>query len=112
MQYNMLNNEQMQQLYALNTVLNTLSPDKLLQLIEQDQVMDVLSGAHRAGTSFLLEMHNRLAVADMEVMTLRTEITTLKSDVSILVKSLRSMQNGMANSYGDLTSIASRYGHY
>jgi hypothetical protein len=57
-------------------------------------------------------MYNRLALANMEVMALRNEVTTLKSDVSILVKSIRSMQNGMANSYGDLTSIASRYGHY
>jgi hypothetical protein len=108
----MLNDEQMQQLYALNTVLNTLSPDKLLQLIEQDQVIDVLSGAHRAGTSFLLEMYNRLALANMEVMALRNEVTTLKSDVSILVKSIRSMQNGVSQSYGDMTPLCSKHGYY
>jgi len=108
----MLNDNEMRQLDAIDTILRSIGPDKLLQLAEQELIVEKLAGAYNGNKSFIRSMYNDLLYAHSETMALRQELNSLKDDMRIMVKAMRAMQNGATASYGDLVPLCSKYGQY
>lgn len=108
----MLKDNEIQQLNAIDTLLRSISPDKLLAMAEQEQIVEKLAGAYNGNTSFIKAMHNELTFTYNEIIHLRTELQGLKDDMRTMVKAMRTMQNGVAQSYGDLAPLCSKYGQY
>jgi len=108
----MLNDNEMRQLDAIDTILRSIGPDKLLAMAEQELIVEKLAGAYNGNKSFIRSMYNDLIYAHSETIALRAELNNVKDDMRIMVKAMRNLQNGASQSYSDMTPLCSKYGQY
>jgi hypothetical protein len=104
-----LTQQDREKLELLDTILSSISVERLKELAEEEAVVAALKGDKQQGYILrqLVDEHNTMYT---DLMNTRLEMQTLKNDMIAVIKAISNLYNPPYNQ--ELQSIKSKYGVY
>jgi hypothetical protein len=118
MNITILTPDDQEKLELIERVFNSLTKEEISDFLSQDVVVGKLKGIpDRMGvlTSLVFDNSNQdmiMTNLQHEVLSLRGELMTMKSDMLILIKYMNEKFQGYSNQQSEFNSMKGRYGVY